>query len=275
MRISFLIAGVCLAIAVILAVNYWTEFSQWAGFAEPAPAPAVPAPVETTPAPQPDPEPVLSNREMTPARPLEEPMPREAEAPAPALPELAESDEFVRGQLQAWRLPEFWLARQDLVARGTSVLANAAAGRIPHRQLGYLVPAERFPVARVGDQYFLDSRGQQRYNGYVNMLTAVPAEQAVAVFELLTPLMEEALGQLGERRPPRELLLRAIDTVQLRARGLPRLPAEVELVRPNVNFAYADPELEALPDMDKLMLRMGHENISRLDRYLSEIKDLL
>ena len=37
-------------------------------------------------------------------------------------------------------------------------------------------------------------------------------------------------------------------------------------------YTFADPKLEALPDPQKLMLRMGPENRKRVKAYLEELK---
>ena len=78
-----------------------------------------------------------------------------------------------------------------------------------------------------------------------------------------------ALAQLGERESPRNFAAAAIQRIE----NLPQLPAQIELIRPNVVYTYADPLLENLPAFDKQMLRLGPDNIARLNSYLTEFKE--
>ncbi len=261
-----------MALMAIFVVSYWAEIAEFAGMSEPSVSiPAVP-PAEKLPEGQVGDE-VMEVSTLPASAPKQQPEP--VAAVLPALPELDHSDQYVREQLEQWALPEPWLQRKQLIARGASVLANAAAGRVPYRQLDYLIPTTPFPVVQRGDRYFVDPSGPARYDNYVTLLTAVPPARAAALFQRFSPLVSEALAQLGERRSPRVLLKRAIDTFVNRARGLPGLSEETELLRPNLTYIYADPGLESLPDLDKLMLRMGRQNVSKLADYLVEIKELI
>ena len=43
----------------------------------------------------------------------------------------------------------------------------------------------------------------------------------------------------------------------------------------NVLYEYADPALESLPPLQKQLLRMGPDNLDRLQGYLRELRDEL
>jgi len=267
MRVSFLIAGVLLAIGLIFAINYRTELLGLMGFDAEATEPAV-THAEPPAAPPPAGQAVI----LEPAAPpLDQPQPATLPPPEP-LPALAQSDDYVRQQLTDWSLPPGWLQREELVARASSILSNAAAGQVPHRQLSFLVPARKFPVTRIGETYYWDRTAASRYDVYVQAITQVPAARAADVFKAMAPLFDQALAQLGERRSAVELLVASINTLQVKIDGLPALPAQVELRRPNVIYEFADPSLEELPELDKLLLRIGVDNVSRINVYLSELE---
>ncbi len=259
MRLSFLIGAVCVAVVVILAIQFWPERDPAADL-EPILLPAeeevveeeapevVPVPV----APQPTPEPVI------PAEPQIQ------------LPPLAESDNFVVERIGAWSLPASWLRRGDLLARAAVVLQNAADGRVPRRQVAFLTPGKPYQVIKEGERYFVDPASYARYDTYIDVLERVPPSELAQFATLVTPLLTDALGLLGDRRQPGDLLA----AVSERISALPDLPSKVELLRPKVVYTYADPNLEGLPEFDKQVLRMGPENISRLRSYLAEFKDL-
>lgn len=50
---------------------------------------------------------------------------------------------------------------------------------------------------------------------------------------------------------------------------------ELELTRPSVMYKFADDELESLDDSDKLLLRLGRENLLVIKSILLEINEKL
>jgi len=265
MRPSFIVAALLVA-ALIIAVLQWRSGSSGTD-ESPAPgaqdsaaesvAPEIAEPVlEPVPPDTPEPEPLR-------------PTPVTEAPPAVVLPELAASDDFVLAEVDSWQLPEAWLRRSDLLSRASVVLMNAASGRIPSRQVSFLVPVDSYPVQQAGEQYFVDPNGYGRYDPYIAILEGIDPAELAAFLRLVDPLLVQALAQLGVRERPQALLADAIGRVE-RIAGLP--PGPVELLRPSVMYTYADPELEALPDLDKQLLRMGHQNISRIKSYLSDFK---
>jgi len=52
----------------------------------------------------------------------------------------------------------------------------------------------------------------------------------------------------------------------------PILEERVELIRPNVMYAYADPNLESRSEFDKQLLRLGPNNLQRLQAYAAAFK---
>ena len=55
--------------------------------------------------------------------------------------------------------------------------------------------------------------------------------------------------------------------------AVPVLRGDIELVQPKVLFEYADPALEGLTDLQKQVLRMGPDNVERLQTYLRSMRE--
>jgi hypothetical protein len=258
MRVGFLIGGIALAAAVILGLNYYWR-SQTAVVEETV---AVPVP-EVIP-PQPDLAPPVerSIMEETPPSPV-------MEVPALVLPVLNESDEFVRERLGGSAIPEAWLDREDLVRRVAVVVENATRGEIPRRQLSFLAPEGKFRVREAGEAVYVDPLSYRRFDRYLEMLESVSPERVAALLRDASPLFEEALGELGITGTALPQLLTAIDQVL----AVPVLRGEIELVQPKVFYEYADPALEGLSPLQKQVLRMGPDNVTRLQAYLTVLRD--
>jgi hypothetical protein len=263
MRSSFLIAALAIAAAIILGLTFYLRQT---GDAPPA------APPMEAPEPNPSPDP------FAPPTPAEEAMTQTPPSPAInepvlVLPTLNESDDFVRERIPE-AIPAPWREREDLLRRAAVVLENATRGEIPKRQLSFLAPDGRYPVremevlaAESGAQqprYFVDPAGFERYDRYLDMLEALPPEEMAVLLRDTGPLIGEALAELGTEVTVNESILEAMEQML----AVPVLHGDVELVQPKVLFEYADPALEGLTDLQKQVLRMGPDNVSRLQNYL-------
>ncbi len=87
----------------------------------------------------------------------------------------------------------------------------------------------------------------------------------------LEPLLSEALAELGQSAAPDELLARTVGVVA----QVPQLDDDVVLVRPNLLYQYQDPALEKLSPLQKQLLRMGPDNVARIQGYLVKLADVL
>lgn len=266
MKSSYLIAALAVAAVVIFGLTIYFRQAQ-----EPVPV------VETPPLPEQAPPLTEPERPASELEALEETPPSPAiDPPVPVLPPLNASDGFVRERLPE-TLPPAWVDREDLVRRTAVVLENATRGEIPRRQLAFLAPDGPYPVRVVEEagrerpRFFVDPAGHARYDRYLDMLESLPPEQLANLLTDVTPLLTEALAELGNQAPVQGSLLEAIDQML----AVPVIRDEIELVQPKVLFEYADPELEGLSGLQKQVLRMGPDNVERLQRYLQVLRGSL
>ncbi len=249
---------------VIVTGAAYLAFDAWSP-APPPPAPTQPPqpPAPDTPAPLPQPVVQPAIPELVPAAPAR------AQPPVAPLPPLAQSDDEVRAKLLAEGMPPPWLAREGLLQRAATVLVNVSNGTLPQRQLAFLAPPEPFKVVKEGERFFVDPAGYARYTPLMDTLEGIPPERFAAFIRRYEPLLDEALAQLGERDTVAQFLEGSS------ARVLARTPVvgRVELVRPNVLYQYADPALEAASELDKQLLRVGPDNLRRLQRYVQRLQE--
>jgi hypothetical protein len=266
MQNRHIVIAVAVLAVLVLAYVFWPEPRE-------APPIRVDDDQVTQPVPAAEPEP-----EPERVAPILEPPPEvEPVEPEPilVLPRLNESDEFVRahtaGAIEMEPVEE-WLARDDLVRRFAVVVDNAASGNIPRQQLDFLAPEAPFPVVRENDAIFLDERGYARYDQFVDTVVRIDPGVAAGLIDTLSPLVSQALQELGYRQPsPYARIQAAIDHVL----DTPVLEDRIELVQPGVMFEYADPELEGLSPLQKQLVRMGPDNVRRIQSYLQELRTRL
>lgn len=211
----------------------------------------MPAPVPSESVAAPEPEVVLA--------------PEAEQAPVPewVLPPLNQSDAFLREQLTAIQVPAAWLAQDELVRRLTTLVENASRGEYPRRQLQPFALNAPFGVVEAGDRMYVDPVNYARYERLIAGLEAIDPVALARVVSFVEPLLDAALAELGLETSIRPLLAAGLGA----ALSTPVLTETPELVRPNVFYRYADDELEALPAMNKLMLRSGPSNVLRLQSW--------
>ncbi|MGD2062084.1 MAG: DUF3014 domain-containing protein [Nitrospirota bacterium] len=269
MKSRFLVLGSLVVVLAVAGLIWWQgrEAAPPPGPPAPPPSPEEPAvPVQPAPAPAlapqraAEPEPPAAS-----AEPTKEPV---------VLPPLAESDPYVREEVLA-SSPKLadWLDRDQLVRRIAVVIDNAAVGDVPRRQLAFLAPAGRFRVIKISDDRFvMDPKGYPRYDGFVDLFTSVPPENAAALLTTLAPLLSQALSEIGQ--PAEEPLATLRDAIGI-VLATPELDTAVELVQPKVMYKFADPTLEALPPLQKQLIRMGPDHVRRIKAYLREVEAAL
>jgi len=261
MRLRFVVLGLLVVVLAVAGVVWWQGRE-----ATPPPEPVATAPSPEEPADQVKPAPA----------PAAEPLPTSEEPveEKPVLPGLDASDPYVREQLLASsaKLAD-WLDRDELVRRFAVVMDNAAIGDYPRRQLAFLAPAGRFPVIpRGNDRFVMDPKGYARYDRFVAVFTSVPPKEAAALLTTLAPLLTQALLEIGE--PAEEPLATLRDAISM-VLATPELDTPVELARPKVRYQFADPTLEALPPLQKQLIRMGPEHVRQIKAYLRQVEAAL
>ena len=254
MRIGFLVAAVVAAVVVILAFQFGERlFGEEEAIEETQGSVLIEDPVEE------------------PLERLPEPVLVAPKEPLVVLPELDASDAFVVERFEDSGLPENWLDREDLVRRLAVVIDNAPRGEYPRRQLGFLAPSGGFKVIKRGDEIFLDPSSYARYDAYLDALESVDPALLAETISLLEPLIAQGLAELGNQGGVNEQITSAIDRIT----SLPLLSEEVRLLQPEVLYEFADPQLEAKSPLEKQALRLGPENLRRLQSYLGEFQSAL
>ncbi len=167
------------------------------------------------------------------------------------------------------------LARRFVVTVNALAREHAAPRRWPLRS-----PAPSLVVVQRRDGLYLADANASRYAPFVRLINSLDVTAAVAVYELLYPLFEQAYAELGySGRHFNERLLEVIDVLL----DTPEPPEAIKLVvlksparrhsgRPAAQYGFADPALELRPSGQKILLRMGADNASFVKAKLAELR---
>lgn len=187
------------------------------------------------------------------------------------LPSLAESDDFLRdiaARLSSHSEWLSWLATDDLVVRFVAGVDEVARGDLPTSQVRFLVPKRGFSALSTAGRSYLGDQSQRRFNRLAAVVAGLDARGVADLYGRLRPLFRDAYRELGYPNADFDAVLAKAMRKVLEA---PNLDGTVELVPALRSYKYADPRLEALPPVQKLMLRLGPDNAELVKAKLREI----
>jgi hypothetical protein len=254
--------------AVVAAALAWYVVQSRGGLSfdlgSPPPPAAAPAPRAAAPAAPPPPEPAIRH-------PLEE----TAQAPAPSLPTLENSDSMMReslaGLIGRKAFGEAVIPGQ-LVRRIVATIDNLPRQTAARRMMPLNPVHGSFVVSSSGNGAAIDKANFARYAPYVRVLESVDAQALVRSYVHAYPLFQRAYEELGyPGKYFNDRLLEAIDDML----AAPEPDAAPALVQPKVLYEFADPDLETRSAGQKILLRMGKDNELRVKAKLREIRGAL
>ncbi|MPY26489.1 DUF3014 domain-containing protein [Shewanella sp. YLB-07] len=240
-----------------------------------------------------EPEPVPQPLEI--ADIIEEPLVTVADIPEPVIEEIVETEVIeVEPQVQVEPLPtlsnsdgyvhkktveiadgmkiEPLLVEKDLVRHFVVFVDNLAQGELARKVSPLKAPDRIFTVSDITNKTYLNPDSYHRYDLYANFVANLDEQQLAATYKELTPLLGEAFQELGYGEMSfNQRLLQAID-IMLAA---PVIEQPIELDGVSVNYQFVDPQLEALPNAQKLLVRMGPENTKKVKAALRKLKKYL
>ncbi|SEK38939.1 Protein of unknown function [Colwellia chukchiensis] len=267
-------AVIAIIIAVIIAlVVYFYVLSEEESAVITEQAPVAVA-TEPEPEPLPEPEPEVIAPELLP-----EPVSKTPIKPEIMLPTLDESDTWFEAKLPSltWRKELLKLmVTDDIIRRFVVFTDNFSQGNLAYEHTPLIAPKTKFAALEAqsdtGAKWQWDESNTRRFSVYVDLLRSMDSETLIQWYLELKPLIDQAYAELGYPDTDfTQVLYSAISKVL--DMEIPK--AEPALTRPSVMYKYQDPSLESLDDAEKLMLRLGKENLLVIKSVLLEINEKL
>lgn len=188
-----------------------------------------------------------------------------------ALPPLDETDPLVRRlvrTLSSNPTIATWLASDGLIRNFVVVVANIADGATPTKHLRRLSPSAPFRSVQRGGSESVDPQSYRRYDVFADALSSIDPADAARLYGTLKPRIEDAAAELGYPGHQFDAVLERAIVALLRT---PIVNQPVLLKPKGIGYAYADDRLESLSGAQKQLLRMGPENVQRVQARLREI----
>jgi hypothetical protein len=195
------------------------------------------------------------------------------------LPTLDESDTWFNTKLPTltWRKELLKLVvTEDIIRRFVVFTDNFSQGILAYEHTPLMTPSEKFTALEEptdnGIKLQWDESSTRRFSNYVDLLRSMDSEMLVKWYVELKPLIDQAYSELGKPEQDfTEVLHHAITKVL--DMEIPKNQPELE--RPSVMYKYKDESLESLDDSEKLLLRLGKENLLVIKSVLLEINEKL
>ena len=257
-----------IAIAILGGLGYYL-FNQ-SETATPAPEIAIieePPTVKSAPSitvvTEPEPKPQIPQSNVETAEPTFE------------LPSLDKSDSATKKQLNSFTADgnlSNWFHNEFLIRRGVTFIDGLSRGIQLNKMLKTPGPKGKFLAVKEGNKLWLNPENYQRYDYFIQVINSVDNDLLVKSFHLFRPLLEEAYGELGySPKDAGKAVIAALD--QILATPIQNEP--IALTRESVQYRFADPKLEALPPIQKQLLRMGPDNTRIIQTKTQVLRDLL
>jgi len=255
---------VSLVLLIVIGAYFWLR-QEPAQLSPPAPAALPPAIAQA--------EPAIKYPILTPPGTTE-------------LPPLERADDFVREQLTELlgdKSVKTFVQLEDFARRVVATVDNLPRSLAPPRMWPIPTTSGRFTVETAESGSVIGATNATRYTPFVALVESLDAGRAVALYQRLYPLFQnayEALGYPGKYFNDRlveviDLLLATPEPPGPLKVELPDIQGPLKLTHPWVLYHFSDPALEGLSSGQKIMLRVGRENEKRLKAKLAEIRKLV
>jgi len=184
---------------------------------------------------------------------------------------LDESDDTIRNmaeELSSHPDVASWLMSKDLIRKFVGAVDNIANGLSPRSQIDFFTLEESFKIIEKDGLYYVDHEGYDRYNLVGDVFSSLDSEGWVKLYEQSALLIQEAYKDLGYPEEDFDKTLTAAIVELLKA---PVVEGDILLEAKVVSYTMADPELENLSEVQKHLIRMGPENVQKIQAKLREI----
>jgi hypothetical protein len=166
------------------------------------------------------------------------------------------------------------LVKEALIDKFVATVDNLSRSHVAEklRPVGRLQGVFDVDVVGSDSQLTLSAANYDRYSGLVNLVANADLEVVAATYRRFYPLFQESYVRLGY--PNGYFNDRVVEVID-HLLQTPEPAEPVRLVRPHVLYEFSNAELEASSSGQKLLLRMGRENSTRIKQTLESLRALI
>lgn len=202
---------------------------------------------------------------------VQNPVPSPSDTVQP-LPPLESSDGPLRNalsELMGKRAVDSLLKPEQLVRQFVVTIDNMSRKKMALELRPTKPVAGKFVASGDEQHSTLDPANYQRYAPMVQAIQGLDTKQLASLYFHFYPLFQQSYQNLGYPNGYfNDRLVLTIDNLL----ATPDVTGDIVLVRPNVMYQFADPNLEELSAGQKVLLRMGPTNAAIVKAKLRELR---
>lgn len=184
------------------------------------------------------------------------------------LPTIEDSDTLVNDVLTGLltgRATKDLIVVDSFIQRLVLTINNLPEKKLPLAHVPFELPEGSFVIVGEEDDLLISPENYQRYAPYLLLIENINPDSVIKTYVYLYPLLQTAYRQLGY--PTAYFNDRLVYVIE-HLLDTPNPDDPLPLDRPSVLYTYANPELEQLSAGQKILLRMGKEQRSRVKSVL-------
>lgn len=198
--------------------------------------------------------------------------PEDSSADLRPLPQLDDSDQYFKLELtDLFGDPVgVLLAESRIIERVVATVDNLPRSHVAERMRPVAGLTKAFVAdPEGGDLFAISEESYRRYDALVGIVEQSDIDELVDLYRRYYPLIQDAYVELGY--PDGYFNDRLVDAIDDML-ATPDLEGKILLVRPHVLYQFQDPDLEARSSGQKLLLRMGHDNATKIKTRLEQLR---
>jgi DUF3014 family protein len=191
------------------------------------------------------------------------------------LPPLPETDAIVRQlvvKLSSHPKVLAWLATDGLIQNFAVVTLNVSEGKTPVMHLRALAPQARFSALQTARGFVVDPRSYRRFDDFAAAVSGLDAAGTARLYLTLKPRITDAYRELGY---PEGDFDRLLESALKPLVNTPVIDSNAVLRQKVLSYQFVDADIESLSPAQKQLLRMGPDNMRRVQDKLREIGRML
>jgi hypothetical protein len=169
---------------------------------------------------------------------------------------------------------EALLIRDTIIDRFVATVDNLSRKHVSHKIRPVQSLATPFDIedGNDSDTIYLGADNFRRYDALVTHIASADLDDVTDMYRRYYPLFQQSYERLGYPNAYfNDRLIEVIDVML----STPEPVAPLRLVRPNVLYEFADPDLESLSSGQKLLLRLGSEHAATVKQVLRQLRSRL
>jgi hypothetical protein len=183
---------------------------------------------------------------------------------------LEDSDDSFRNSVEdvSEKLTD-WFDFKHIIRKYLVIMNDISQNQIIYKHRKFLKLPKEIVVKKDSHGLYLAKESYDRFNRLADAIASIDTQKGIDLYMTFKPLFEQVFEEFGypEEYNLEDIFLKAAASVL----NAPRQKGRIAVVRHSLRYKFADKNLEALNDVEKLMLRMGPENTKKIQEKLRQL----